>query len=112
MGIDLDAKEAMRVHKRPEGHHSPRGFVCLAGPGFRRGAAVEGAIVDCLPTILHALGLGVPQGCDGRVIEEAFDEARPVRRIADLAGGAQAQGSLSADEEADLRKSLEGLGYL
>lgn len=112
MGIDLDAKEAIRVHKRPEGHHSPRGFVCFHGPGFRRGAAVEGSIVDCLPTILHALGLGVPQGCDGRVLDAAFEETRPVRRVADLASADGAGGNLSAEEEADLRKSLEGLGYL
>jgi predicted AlkP superfamily phosphohydrolase/phosphomutase len=112
-GIDLDAKETIRAHKRPEGHHSPRGFVVLAGPGFRRGANVEGDIVDCLPTMLHALGLAVPEGCDGRVIDEAFEESRPVRRIADpVQSSAAAAKELSADEEAELRKSLEGLGYL
>jgi predicted AlkP superfamily phosphohydrolase/phosphomutase len=112
-GIDLDAKEAIRAHKRPEGHHSSRGFVVLAGPGFRRGAQVTGDIVDCLPTMLHALGLAVPEGCDGRVIEEAFDEARPVRRIPDpVQSSAAAAKELSAGEEAELRKSLEGLGYL
>lgn len=113
MGIDLGAKETFRVHKRPEGHHSPRGFVSLTGADFRRGAKIEGNIVDCLPTILHALGLAVPEGCDGRVIQAAFVESRPVRTMPDPAESAAAAGkSLSADEEADLRKSLEGLGYL
>ena len=113
MGIDLDAKEAVRVHKRPEGHHSPRGFISLTGAGFRRGAKIEGEIVDCLPTMLHALGLAVPEGCDGRVIEEAFETPRPVRRIPDPVETAGAAGkALTAEEEADLRKSLEGLGYL
>lgn len=113
MGIDLDAKETIRVHKRPEGHHSPRGFVSLTGPGFRRGTRIEADIVDCLPTMLHALGLAVPAGCDGRVIEEAFEESLPVRRVADAAESAAAAGKqLTAEEEADLRKSLEGLGYL
>lgn len=112
-GIDLDAKEAIRAHKRPEGHHSPRGFVVLAGPGFRRGVDVEGEIVDCLPTMLHALGLAVPEGCDGRVIAGAFEEERPVRSIPDpVPSSAVGEKALSADEEAELRKSLEGLGYL
>jgi predicted AlkP superfamily phosphohydrolase/phosphomutase len=113
MGIDLGTKEAVRVHKRAEGHHSPRGFVSLTGAGFRRGTKVEGNIVDCLPTILHALGLAVPEGCDGRVIDGAFAETRPVRTMPDPAeSGAAAGKTLSADEEAELRKSLEGLGYL
>jgi predicted AlkP superfamily phosphohydrolase/phosphomutase len=113
MGIDLDAKDTIRTHKRDEGNHSPRGFVSLTGPGFRRGAKVEGNIVDCLPTMLHALGLAVPDGCDGRVLEEAFDEPRAVRRMADPApSGASAGKALTAEEEADLRRSLEGLGYL
>jgi predicted AlkP superfamily phosphohydrolase/phosphomutase len=113
MGIDLDAKEALRVHKRPEGHHSPRGFVSLTGAGFRRSVHVEANIVDCLPTILHALGLAVPEGCDGRVIDAAFTETRAVRTMPDPAESAAAAGKvLSPEEEADLRKSLEGLGYL
>jgi predicted AlkP superfamily phosphohydrolase/phosphomutase len=112
MGIDLDAKEALRIHKRPEGHHSPRGFVSLTGPGFRRGATIEGDIVDCLPTILHTLGLAVPEGCDGRVLDAAFEAPRAVRTMPDPVETGAAGGSLSPEEEADLRKSLEGLGYL
>lgn len=113
MGIDLDAKDAIRAHKRPEGHHSPRGFFSLTGSDFRRGAKLDANIVDCLPTILHALGLAIPEGCDGRVIDEAFVEQRPVRRIPDPVESAGTPvKQLSAEEEADLRKSLEGLGYL
>jgi len=111
-GIDLDAKETVRVHKRPEGNHSPRGFVSLTGPGFRRGAKIEGNIVDCLPTMLHALGLAVPDGCDGRVIEAAFEEKRAVRRTAETEQTSATSRPLTAEEEAELRKSLEGLGYL
>lgn len=117
-GMDLDAKEAVRAHKRPDGTHSPRGFIALAGPGVRKGAKIEGKIADCLPTILHALGLAIPETCDGRVLTEAFDDAfnaeRPLRRIADSAGGdAAAQKPVyTKEEEEELRRSLEGLGYL
>lgn len=113
-GMDLDAREALREHKRPEGHHSPRGFVSLTGPGIRRGVRIEGRIADCLPTILHGLGLAVPAACDGRVLSEAFEEARPVRVLDEshLASAAAAAPRYTAEEEAELRRSLEGLGYL
>ena len=63
-------------------------------------------------TLVCALGLAVPEGCDGRVIEAAFDAARPVRKMPDPTESASAGAQLTAEEEADLRKSLEGLGYL
>ncbi|MCE9636528.1 MAG: alkaline phosphatase family protein [Planctomycetes bacterium] len=113
-GMDLDAKEAMRPHRRAEGHHSPRGFVSITGPGIRKGVAIEANIADCLPTMLHAMGLAVPPVCDGKVMLDAFDDARPVQvldpsRVAAIAAAAP---SYSEAEEAELRKSLEGLGYL
>jgi predicted AlkP superfamily phosphohydrolase/phosphomutase len=113
-GMDLDAREAMRAHKREEGHHSPRGFVSISGPGVRRGARIEGHLRDCLPTILHALDLAVPSICDGRVLAEAFEADRPVRVLDDavLATAAPEPPAYTAEEEEELRRSLEGLGYL
>lgn len=112
-GMSVETKEVLREHKSPEGHHSPRGFVCLAGPGCRRGASLEGRIHDCVPTILHAMGLAVPMGLDGRVLVEAFDDRREVRTAAALDPDAVAGGrGYSAEEEEELRRSLEGLGYL
>ena len=113
-GMDLDAKEAFREHRRPEGHHSPRGFVSITGPGVRKGARIEGKLADCLPTMLHAMGLAVPSDCDGRVITDAFEDARPVQVLdaARVGTGASTAAVYTEAEEAELRKSLEGLGYL
>lgn len=113
-GMDVDARDALRAHRRPEGHHSPRGFVSLTGPGIRRGATIEGRIADCLPTILHALGLAVPPVCDGRVLTEAFEDPRPVRVLDErrVTAPHAAPPAYTAEEEAELRRSLEGLGYL
>ena len=113
-GIHLDAKEAVREHRRPEGHHSPRGFVSITGPGFRRGVKIEGHIVDCLPTILHTAGLAVPEGCDGRVLQEAYEHEQTVLRMPDPKSHAADAGTkpYSTEEEEGLRRSLEGLGYL
>jgi len=112
-GIALDRREVIREHKRPAGQHSPRGFVALAGPGVRAGAAIEGNIVDCLPTILHGMGLAVPEGLDGRVLLDAFDDGRSVATTSALENTAvMSAPSFTAEEEAALRESLEGLGYL
>lgn len=113
LGIQLGSGDWLRTHHREEGQHSPRGFVSLTGPGVVAGGAVEGNIVDCLPTLLHAMDLAVPEGLDGRVIAEAFDDGRPVRTTVALAADEAATGpAFSAEEEAALRESLEGLGYL
>ena len=72
-----------------------------------------------MPTALWALGLDVPAGLDGRVLTAAFAEgavaANPVRMGAASpadAAAAPGQGAMGADEEEELRKTLEGLGYL
>jgi predicted AlkP superfamily phosphohydrolase/phosphomutase len=114
-GMDLDARETLREHRRPEGHHSPRGFISLTGPGIRKGARIEGNIADCLPTILHAMGLAIPAVCDGKVLLDAFENPAPVRVLDAAALAAPAVAAAvpcTAEEEAELRKSLEGLGYL
>jgi len=115
LGIQLDAKSVFRHHKHPEGHHSPRGFVSITGPGCKSGTTIEGSIVDCLPTVLHALGLAVPEGLDGVVLTAAFDDDREVQTIAAIAAGDGDGGegaAFSEEEEEALRRSLEGLGYL
>ncbi|MDR7523236.1 MAG: alkaline phosphatase family protein [Armatimonadota bacterium] len=47
------------------------------GPGIRKGAALERSIViyDTAPTVLHALGLPIPAGWDGRPVVEAWASA-------------------------------------
>jgi predicted AlkP superfamily phosphohydrolase/phosphomutase len=112
-GIQLDATNAIREHKRPLGHHSPRGLVALTGANCKRGTTIEGDLVDCVPTILHALGLAVPAGCDGKVLVDAFSDDRAVRTLDTAVEAADMSASAySADEEEDLKRSLEGLGYL
>src|SRR5581483_2999587 len=55
--------------------HRQDGVLTLAGAGvFRSHASISRAdIVDVAPTLLHALGLAVPEDLDGHVLEEAFD---------------------------------------
>lgn len=51
-----------------------RNTLVAAGPGLRRGlvSAVPTGNIDIAPTMLHLLGLPIPNGLDGRVIAEAL----------------------------------------
>jgi len=119
IGRDLDDGKWLRVHGHEQGGHSDTGILALRGPGVRGGARLAGAgIEDVMPTVLWALGAPVPEGLDGRVLAEAFEEgalaARPVRYAA-AAGGAVPAASapgFDAAEEEELRRTLEGLGYV
>jgi predicted AlkP superfamily phosphohydrolase/phosphomutase len=100
------------------GHHHMNGVIGLRGPGVRAGAKLKGAsLMDPAPTILHYLGLPVPEYIDGRVLSEAFtDEFNAENPIAfSQAGPGEGTGSDSvyseAEEEIVLQK-LRDLGYV
>lgn len=117
-GWNADPGKTIRVSRHPQGNHSDTGILALRGPGARTGP-VEGArLVDVMPTLCWALGLAVPPGLDGHVLTDAFDPAvvaaNPVRFAAagTPAAAASAAAPSTEAEEAELRKTLEGLGYL
>jgi predicted AlkP superfamily phosphohydrolase/phosphomutase len=120
IGKNLDRGRLTRVSKHDTGTHSDVGILGLHGPCVRRGAAFTAppSLEDVLPTALWALGCALPSDLDGRVLVEAFDPAvvaaHPVRVLADgtAAGPGVAQAGYDADEEEQLRRTLEGLGYL
>ncbi len=99
------------------GHHRPDGVLILAGPGVKAGMHLEGAnIVDLTPTVLHAMGVGVPGDLDGRVLSEAFEPsspgAQPVRHThASIYKDSDSRLDLSDDEMAEVREKLQGWGY-
>ena len=70
------------------GHQlGPSGIIVMAGGPIARGAELESATVfDVLPTVLHLMGLAVPRGLAGRVLEEALEadwsQANPVAFLA------------------------------
>ena len=57
------------------GCHDPKGMMLLYGPGIRRGGRIsECNNLDIAPTLLSLLGLPIPIGMTGRVLQEAFSE--------------------------------------
>src|SRR5207244_1541754 len=56
------------------GCHQRDGIVIMAGERVAAGADLgRASICDLAPTILWAMGVGVPRGADGRVLFEAFE---------------------------------------
>lgn len=98
------------------GLHRTEGIFLAIGPEIARGATLQGArIIDVAPTILHLMGLGVPEDMDGEVLTAALDpralQECPVRSVAAIARDGLS-GAHDDDEDAELLEKLAGLGYI
>jgi predicted AlkP superfamily phosphohydrolase/phosphomutase len=95
------------------GSHRPTGILLLAGAGVLPGVHLRGAaLADIAPTTLAALGLPLPPGLDGHVLQDAFlpgslcEQAGPATKTT----SPPAQ-PYSPEEEAAVLERLRGLGY-
>jgi predicted AlkP superfamily phosphohydrolase/phosphomutase len=121
---DRDKPSVMICEHRPSeesvwgGTHRLEGIFVASGPVLKRGAQIEGAqLIDFAPTLLHLLGLSVPEDMDGRVLADAFRSefllAHPVKTGAASGSSASARSSGYTDEEsAKVEERLQALGYL
>ncbi len=104
----------------PTGDHRMEGVLIAAGPPFRPGSAPENAnLLDIAPTVLHLLGVPVPDDMDGRVLTEILDPAfapapAAVSNGAGPTPGAEAPVTVAYTEEEDeaIQQRLADLGYL
>jgi len=100
------------------GDHRPEGVLMMAGNGILPGRALEGAsIMDLFPTILRLMGVSIPEGLDGQILEAALsgdlpeaashppDRPRP-------GPSAREKPRYTVEEEEAVRERLRGLGYL
>jgi len=118
----LDSESVYRSRSEPIGAHRPEGVFLARGPGFRKGVRIEElSILDVAPTMLHCLGLPIPEDFEGAVPGEAMAPGFRERRRA--APGVVAEGSpiaaepasrpmLSRDDQKRLAAHLRALGYL
>jgi len=98
------------------GRHDTTGILVAGGPEIRRGEEIDNArIIDIAPTVLHAMGLPVPDDIDGSVLpvfrEDSEAARRPVRRVAAEETEAEPV-MLSESERERLQTVLKGFGYL
>jgi len=99
----------------PTGDHRLEGMIVATGPAFEPGSAPQGAnLRDIAPTVLHLLGVPVPQDMDGRVLTELLKpELRTgLARQEAVASTASAPGTYSAEDDAAIQQRLADLGYL
>jgi predicted AlkP superfamily phosphohydrolase/phosphomutase len=107
-----DSRIITRQIRGDSGSHRLHGIFIAHGPDVRRHHQIEGAhILDLAPTILHILGLPVPDDMDGRVLSEALQVARPVDRARSTTEMGVEMG-LSGADAAEVEERLRALGYL
>jgi predicted AlkP superfamily phosphohydrolase/phosphomutase len=100
------------------GTHRLNGILIARGPVFKSGAQIEGAqIVDIAPTLLHLLGVPVPEDMDGKVLTGVFNpefvSTHAVRSgIASGTSEASHSSGYTDEESAKVEERLQALGYL
>ena len=95
--------------------HRPEGMFLLHGATVRPDEAEQHAdILDLAPTFLWLLGQPVPTYMDGRVLAEQFELETAVDKIeVELEQNVgETAVDLSAEDEAAIKDTLRGLGYL
>jgi len=108
-----DNRLVTRQIRGDSGCHRLHGLLVAWGAGVKRGQAVESArITDLAPTILHLMGLPVPDDMDGRALTSLLTLTRPVEYERVVEGGVKDEAGLSAEEAAEVEERLRSLGYL
>ena len=97
--------------------HRMDGIFIAAGRDIKRGVKVEGLrVVDVAPLLLYLMGLGIPEGLDGRLDENLLREdaltKRPPAyfRLEDVLGTSGGERQTTEDES--IKDRLKGLGYI
>jgi predicted AlkP superfamily phosphohydrolase/phosphomutase len=94
------------------GSHRRNGVFIASGPSIRQSGMVDDArLVDLAPTIMHLMGVPVPDDLDGRVLAEALADDRPVT-YQRAEGGEARHLALSPEQQALIAARLRNLGYL
>jgi predicted AlkP superfamily phosphohydrolase/phosphomutase len=108
-----DSHIVTRQIRGDSGCHRMHGILVASGPEIRAGETITDArIVDLAPTILHLMGLPVPDDMDGRVLTETLTTPRPVEFRAVSVDDAGAEAGLSEEESTEVEERLRALGYL
>ncbi|MFA5802241.1 MAG: alkaline phosphatase family protein [Thermoleophilia bacterium] len=99
------------------GNHRREGILVMHGPDISAGRPGGAAMVDVAPTIMHLLSLPVPEEWDGAVLAESVKAGAAGQDIAkkvkyDTGAGETGENPLTAEDEEEIRKRLENLGYL
>jgi len=114
---DFGSNRVVDTVYRYSGMHREEGMLLALGPQIAPGTAVDGAsIQDMAPTVLHAMGVPIPDDMDGRPLTALFSEAHRAApqyiRARDDGDGSVLRRAYDAQEEKEIAERLRGLGYL
>jgi predicted AlkP superfamily phosphohydrolase/phosphomutase len=113
----------IREHKPTDeaewgGTHRLEGILVARGSALKTNSEISQArLIDMSPTILHSLGVAVPEDMDGRVLEEAFRPEflaqHPIKAgAASGTSGGGRDGGYTEEESAKVEERLQALGYI
>jgi predicted AlkP superfamily phosphohydrolase/phosphomutase len=95
------------------GCHQRDGILMLAGPDVKPTDLGRCSMYDVAPTLLWAMGCGIPSEIDGRILFEAFDESLAIKRpVREVDGGWREAGEPSGAGSDEVTRRLKALGYI
>lgn len=99
------------------GNHEPYGIFIAKGKNLESAKQIKGAeIIDIAPTVLHLMGMPVPEDMDGKVLSEIFKkdflESNPVRNVRSNTDKIDRDGEYSESDEQKVIEHLKNLGYM
>jgi predicted AlkP superfamily phosphohydrolase/phosphomutase len=108
-----DNRIVTRQIRGDSGCHRMHGIFVASGPKIQAGETVEGArILDLAPTILHLMGLPVPDDMDGQVLTGILTTSEPVKFRSVGPSDESTEAGLSEEETTEVEERLRALGYL
>lgn len=120
----IRSAQTVVARDEPRGNHRWLGVCAVAGPGVPVSTEIgELSICDVAPMVLLGLGLGVPEGLDGRLPTEVFPAVRALVPDREHRSGAQSPDPdfvaahyptpvYDSESEAVVVARLRALGYL
>jgi len=111
-----DSKALRPSLATPNGFHRPNGILLAHGPNFKdNGFEIkESGMTDIAPTVLHALGLPIPDDMDGRVLDlftEDYMSQTPIQTCPAPKEIDRDREDYSDEDQEKIRKQLQALGY-
>jgi predicted AlkP superfamily phosphohydrolase/phosphomutase len=100
------------------GTHTPEGLFIAKGPGIVAGRVHGAGLMDIAPTVLHLMGVPVPEETDGQVLLGIYEETAEPRRRTVVEESSEVKrpreaGVAYTEEEAEqVERQLRGMGYL
>ena len=99
------------------GFHHTHGIFFALGREIKNSLKLSPKITDLAPTILHILGVPIPEDMDGRILKEIFkpDSVYVSRKIQYQTSSTiekEDAAAYSKKDETKIKKRLEALGYI